>query len=155
TALLQAEGLARPSPSTAQAIFESTRGNPLFIKGLLSGVLRDTAAELIRVSERPLPPDLAAVVAEQIEAADPAVLHLLRRAAILGSRFPLALLAQLVTRDLEAVVDELLRWPELVRLEADTGEIAHPLIRHELLSRMPEQLRSRLHAEAAEAIKAT
>jgi class 3 adenylate cyclase/tetratricopeptide (TPR) repeat protein len=156
-ALMRAEGLARPGPGAAQSIFENTRGNPLFIKGLLAGARRQAKSaphEPFDPSLRSLPSDLSAVVAAQIDSADPSVLQLLRRAALLGSRFSLGLLARLAGRELEGLIDELARWPELVRLEGESGELAHPLIRHELLQRTPGQLRARLHAAIADAIEA-
>jgi class 3 adenylate cyclase/tetratricopeptide (TPR) repeat protein len=152
--LLRAEGLARPSPSATQALFENTGGNPLFIIGLLSLARRHAGLETFDPLASPLPSDLSAVVSAHIDAADDAVVRLLRRGALIGSRFSLSLLAQIAGSALEPLIDQLARWPELVRIEGETAEFAHPLIRHELLRRIPQQLRARLHAEIAAAIAA-
>jgi len=133
-----AGGLVATSARLAQKCVERAGGNPLFLEQLLR------AAE---ESEDRLPASLASLVLARVDRLGERDRMALRAAAVVGQRFPLALLRHLIgTPDYDCAA---LLAASLVRPEAEEFLFAHALIRDGVYASLTRPRRAELHRAAA------
>jgi DNA-binding CsgD family transcriptional regulator len=136
---------------TAQRLHAHTRGNPLYVRTLLSEVPADRWRDWQPVL--PAPRAFAALVTRRLASCDAAAKRLVEAAAVLGGSTSLATAAALGQVDKpmsaleEAIVVDLLRY----RDEPGTRDVTfpHPLVRAAVYGQMDSLRRARLHARAA------
>jgi len=149
---LARRSLAEPTdPEVVRSILRRAEGNPLFIRELASLVSERGASPL------DLPPTVHAVIATRMLNLGSDGRALLRAAAVLGVDFDIHLLEQVSGRP-ESQVVRLLADAALRRLVAGSANrrhFTHPLVREVMYAELPDEDRVRLHAEAAEALRAT
>jgi DNA-binding CsgD family transcriptional regulator len=136
-------------------------GNPLYIRELVDGLVRDQlvkfedgSVDLIQEAEVRPPMSVAAAIARRLGFLSDEAITVLRSAAVLGSTFSVASIGVLTGRtpaDLADVVQEAATAGVLVE-SGDRLTFRHALIRHALYEQMPVSLRSALHRQAAEAL---
>jgi DNA-binding CsgD family transcriptional regulator len=140
------------SHRTAQRLHAHTRGNPLYVRTLLSEVPADRWQDWQPVL--PATRAFVALVARRLESCEPAARRLVEAAAVLGGATSLATAAALGKVDdpssalEEATVVDLLRY----RDEPGARDLTfpHPLIQAAVYGQMDALRRTRLHAGAAE-----
>jgi DNA-binding CsgD family transcriptional regulator len=143
---LAEELLGRSAPPELATQLDRTGGNPLF------------AIELLRASEPVLdaPTDLEGAVARHLDGLDPAVLAVLRVAAVLGVSFAAGELARVTgspAADLATAIDDAINAGVLAA--SDSGlEFRHELLRDALYGQLPAPLRRELHHDAARRLMA-
>ena len=142
----------RAAPLTRQAlqlIAERAGGNPLFL-----GSLAVIAGRSRSVSD--LPHSVEGVVTSQIDRLDPHDRTLLRYAAVLGVRFPMSALHEMLA-DRSHVVDgsALRRLADFLDPDGAEGlRFRHALIRDVAYAGLPFRLRREMHERAGRAIEA-
>ncbi len=133
-------------PGAVQQLVKRAGGNPLFLRELL---LVATTRAL-----DDLPESIEAVVSTMIDTLPARDRDLLRRAAVLGTRFPLQILAS----TLGVAADELAPRLDPLRsfLQSDGSLVAfsHLLLRDVAYETLPYRARRELHARAGEAWEA-
>jgi class 3 adenylate cyclase/tetratricopeptide (TPR) repeat protein len=134
------KGLA---PHAVAALVARSGGNPLFLR------------ELLRCSGDPddLPETLEALLDERIDTLAPGDRLLLRRAAVLGDRFPMSWLGQMLAIERPAVGQALLPLGAFLEVDADEVRFKHTLHREAAYAALPCSTRRALHAHAAEIIE--
>jgi AAA ATPase-like protein/adenylate/guanylate cyclase family protein len=162
------EHLLGPDPSAdalGQRIAERAAGNPFFAEELVRdfaerGVLRGEPGAYIstaEVSEVSVPATLQATIAARIDRLDPKAKRTLSAAAVIGSRFGVDLLTDLLTvLGVEPVIADLLA-AQLVDQVSFTGQpeyaFHHPLIRTVAYEAQLKSDRAELHRRLAAAIE--
>jgi DNA-binding SARP family transcriptional activator len=138
---LDAEEVAR--------LAERTGGNPLFVAEYARLAPDERAGGTIPLAVR-------SVVGRRLAGLDPAVLDVLRAAAVIGDVLELDVLAATTRLDLDDLADRLDAAADehVIVAAADTGgyAFAHGLVREEVLAAMPALRRQRLHARVAAAL---
>lgn len=137
---------------TAQRLHAHTRGNPLYVRTLLTEVPADRWQDWQPVL--PAPRAFAALVTRRLESCGPAARRLVEAAAVLGSAASLVTAAALGKVDdafqalEEATLVDLLRYRE----ELDQRDLTfpHPLVQAAVYGHIDSLRRARLHARAAE-----
>lgn len=138
--------IEREAPSfaaEADRLFESSGGNPLFVRELL-------AARQANPEDRALPLGLRGAIQAHVDRLSPECRAMLATGSVLGRRAPLDVLRVLVDRsvDLDALVDEAARTAVVSR--DDQGiRFVHALVRDELYSRLDPTSRAATHRAAA------
>ncbi|MTD12634.1 AAA family ATPase [Nakamurella sp. YIM 132087] len=135
-------------PGEAAALTARTGGNPFFV------------AEYARLPEEEraagdLPPSIRSVLGRRLSALDPAVLQVLRTAAIIGDPMDPALLRSVTRIDPEELADLLDEASdERIIVAAADGRytFAHALLRDEVMAGMSAVRRQRLHARVADSL---
>jgi class 3 adenylate cyclase/tetratricopeptide (TPR) repeat protein len=135
------------APGLAEVLAERSGGNPLFLRELLDAARAGGTADT-------LPDTIEATIAARIDTLPPGERALLRRAAVLGDRFPFRLL--------QALVDEGVNARDAVRrgladfLVPDAGSVRfrHALLRQVAYEGLPYRVRRDLHLRAGEALEA-
>jgi class 3 adenylate cyclase/tetratricopeptide (TPR) repeat protein len=126
------------------ALAERSGGNPLFLIGLAVA-----AGSGVDVEE--LPDSVEAVVTARIDQLATRDRYLLRRASVLGRRFPARLLDAVLDEPLDDEVPH--RLSRFLQWEDDgTVRFTHALLRESSYDGLPYRLRRELHARAGEAI---
>ncbi|HYR01629.1 MAG TPA: adenylate/guanylate cyclase domain-containing protein [Casimicrobiaceae bacterium] len=137
-AVALAAGLVAGSARLAQKCIERAGGNPLFLEQLLR-----TADD----SEDRLPASLASLVLARVDRLHERDRAALRAAAVIGQRFPLALLRHLIaTPDYDCAA---LLAASLVRPDGEEFLFAHALIRDGVYGSLTRPRRAELHRAAA------
>jgi len=133
----------------ARMLAERTGGNPLFVSEY---------ARLPR-DERlggEIPLAVRSVLGRRLTAVEPAVLQVLRVAAVIGDNIETDILAAATRLDLDTLADYLDEAADERIIVADPGVrgyvFAHGLLRDEVLAEIPELRRQRIHAQVAEAL---
>ncbi len=150
-ALAMSLGLREFSYRTAQRLHAHTRGNPLYVRTLLTEVPADRWQDWQPVL--PAPRAFAALVTRRLESCGPAARRLVEAAAVLGSTATLATAAALGQVDdafpalEEATIVDLLRY----RAEPGVRDVTfpHPLVQAAVYGHIDALRRARLHARAA------
>jgi hypothetical protein len=150
---------ARPGPKVRDALFHATGGNPLFAAELVRRWHRhDGLARLAAGEDMPVPPTIRAVLDEQLADLSEPCRQILAIAAVIGSEFPDALLAEAAGRDRLDVLGALGEAIAAgVVMAAGIGRHAftHPLVRSVLYDDMGISRRVRLHARIGDALEAS
>ncbi|GAC1597965.1 MAG: hypothetical protein NVS3B21_23040 [Acidimicrobiales bacterium] len=147
-------------------ILESeTEGNPFFVGEVIShlvesGIIHHEDGRWVAdasLVEASVPEGVRDVVGRRMSALGDDVNDVLQAASLLGAEFDLAILAQLVGKPTEMLV-ELLVEPCQGRLIIESDHVdryvfAHSLIRQTLAEELPSGRRARLHKAAADAIE--
>ncbi|KAA0098013.1 AAA family ATPase [Mycolicibacterium sp. P1-18] len=137
------------TPAEAATLAERTGGNPFFV------------CEYARLprDERQgneIPVAVKSVLDRRFAGLDPAVLQMLRTAAVVGDDVDVAVLAKTTRLDVDAVADHLDEAAdERILVPSHTGDgyaFAHGLLREQLIATMPALRRRRLHATVAEVL---
>ena len=133
----------------AATLAERTGGNPFFV------------CEYARLprDERQgndIPVAVKSVLDRRLAGLDPAVLQMLRAAAVIGDTVDVAVLAKATRLDLDTLADYLDEAAdERIVVPPHTGDgyaFAHGLLREQLIASMPALRRQRLHAKVAEVL---
>ena len=135
-------------PDAARALVARAGGHPLFIRELVLAAARGD-----RIDDLPL--SVEELVAVQIDSLAPRQRSLLRRAAVLGDSFTLALLAELVAdlpdgRTLRDDVAELSAFLEPAG--SRRWQFRHAVHRETAYAGLPIRVRTRLHATVGEVL---
>ncbi|MFD4637134.1 BTAD domain-containing putative transcriptional regulator [Lentzea sp. NPDC058436] len=151
---------AAPGPGLSEAATR-TAGNPLFLKELTEGLVRDGAlvvgggvADLAQAEEFRLPASLAAAVGRRLAGLSAPVRALLRWAAVLGTQFEVSDAAAVLgvsPFDLLDVVEEAVAAEVVVEAGAQLA-FRHPLFRQALYEAVAPEALAELHEQAARAL---
>ncbi|MEU4429441.1 BTAD domain-containing putative transcriptional regulator [Nocardia rhamnosiphila] len=135
--------------SDARTLAHRTDGNPLFVSEY-ARLPRDQRLGQV------VPSAVRSVLARRLAALEPEVLAVVAHAAVLGDEIDVSLLAEVMGRDedtvmdcLDEAADERILVTSPVR--GDTG-FAHALLREEALATIRPLRRARMHARAAEVL---
>ncbi|MFD6676205.1 BTAD domain-containing putative transcriptional regulator [Rhodococcus zopfii] len=136
-------------PTEARMLAERTGGNPLFV----SEYARLPRDERLGGG---IPMAVRSVLGRRLAAVEPAVLQVLRVAAVIGDTIETDILAAATRLDLDTLADYLDDAADERIIVADPGVrgyvFAHGLLRDEVLAEIPELRRQRIHAQVAEAL---
>jgi class 3 adenylate cyclase/tetratricopeptide (TPR) repeat protein len=129
--------------STADRLVARAGGNPLFLIELLRAATTQGLHDL--------PDTVEAVISTMIDTLAPDDRYLVRRAAVVGHRFPLRVLAAILDSD-EAILSGRMRsLGHFVKLQSGFVEFGHALLRDVAYETLPFRARRQLHAKAGEA----
>ncbi|MGF7123476.1 BTAD domain-containing putative transcriptional regulator [Rhodococcus sp. AG1013] len=139
----------RLSATEARVLAERTGGNPLFV----SEYARLPRDERLGGG---IPMAVRSVLGRRLTAVEPAVLQVLRVAAVIGDTVEMDILAAATRLDLDTLADYIDDAADERILVADPGiggyAFAHGLLRDEVLAAIPELRRQRIHARIAEVL---
>ena len=133
-------------PGTAEQLVKRAGGNPLFLRELL---LVATSRSL-----DDLPESIEAVVSTMIDTLPAQDRDLLRRAAVLGNRFPVEILAATLATTPESLLPHLSPLRSFLHLTDGGVEFSHLLLRDVAYETLPYRARRALHARAGAAWEA-
>ncbi|HEY9314878.1 BTAD domain-containing putative transcriptional regulator [Williamsia sp.] len=135
------------TPDEVTGLAKRTGGNPLFV----SEYARLPAGER---SAGELPVAVRSVLGLRLAGLDPAVLQILRMAAVIGDPIDIVLLSRATGLDIDALADHLDAAADERIVTATPGSdsyvFAHGLLREEVLAQTPTLRRKRAHAKVAE-----
>lgn len=135
----------------AATLAARTGGNPFFVGEYARLPREERAGNEIPVAVR-------SVLDRRLAALDPAVLQVLRTAAVIGDEVDVAVLARATRLDFDTLADYLDEAAdERIVVTSHTGDgyaFAHGLMREQLVAGMPALRRQRLHAKVADVIGA-
>jgi DNA-binding SARP family transcriptional activator len=146
-----ASAVAEDAITAAEAatLAERTGGNPFFVCEY-ARLPRDERAG------NEIPVAVKSVLDRRLASLDPAVLQVLRTAAVIGDEVDVAVLRQATRLDIDTLADYLDEAAdERIVVTSHTGDgyaFAHGLLREQLLAGMPALRRQRLHAKVAEVL---
>ena len=163
TELAQRSSEAALPPGFADALWERTRGNALFVVESLRFRRQDTSRREERsetsVGELPIPPGVRALIRRELHGVSPGCYELLETAAVLGAEFTIEKLGRalkLSGPDLLSSVDEAVRARFLSRQRKGTAEIlrfSHPLMQETISEELTLSRRTALHAGIAQSLE--
>ncbi|WP_433604680.1 BTAD domain-containing putative transcriptional regulator [Prescottella agglutinans] len=140
----------RIGPDEARILTDRTGGNPLFVSEYARLPRDERLGDGIPVAVR-------SVLDRRLAAVEPAVLQVLRVAAVLGDAIEIDLLSAASRLDLDTLADYLDEAADeriIVTAPDARGYLfAHGLLRHAVLEAMPALRRQRIHARVAEILK--
>jgi predicted ATPase len=152
------------APDVTSLLYERSEGSPIFLEELLRTHLDENILiwkegrwELQSHPRKLLPPHITAVIRLRLAWLDPAVIDLLRVAAVIGRAFDLPLLAQVTQSDVEQIEEALLTAAraQIVRLDAEEAyAFAHDMVRETTCAEVGRVRRKRLHQQIGEALEA-
>ena len=159
--LIEALGVAHPSHQLVTTVRTATRGNPLFVEGVVQdlqtlGALQERGGFVvseIAAADLGLPDDVTTAIARRTQRVSEETRRLLTLAAFLGLEFDLGTLGELCETDERHLLDVLERAMQERLLESAGGDafrFTHPLIRHVLYNEPSEPRRQRIHAQIAD-----
>lgn len=143
-ALDEAEG-ALP-PHTITTVVERAHGNPLFLHELVTAACSGQDVDA-------LPESVEALLTARIDTLAVSDRRLLRRASVLGQRFPLTWLTGMLDREEAQVSADLGRLADFLEVEPDSVRFRHALQREAAYEALPFQHRQELHARAGRLIE--
>ncbi len=157
---LDEEGLA-----FAEVVQRETSGNPFFLGEVLrhlaeTGALYERDGRWVsdlRPEEAGIPEGIREVVGRRLSRLGDDVETVLRSAAVIGYEFDVDLLADVVGRDAEDVLDALdvaARANLVIEVGVDRHRFAHALVRETLHGELSSSRRARQHRRVAEALEA-
>ncbi len=139
----------RIGPDEARILTDRTGGNPLFVSEYARLPREERLGDGIPVAVR-------SVLGRRLASVEPAVLQVLRVAAVLGDAIEIDLLAAASRLDLDTLADYLDEAADeriIVSAPGARGYVfAHGLLRHEVLEAIPALRRQRMHARVAEVL---
>lgn len=137
------------APTEARLLAERTGGNPLFVSEYARLPRDERLAGEIPMAVR-------AVLGRRLTAVEPAVLQLLRVAAVIGDTIEIDILSAATKLDLDVLADHLDDAADEHIIVTDPSvrgyAFAHGLLRDEVLAEIPELRRQRIHAQVADAL---
>lgn len=145
-ALVRAEQETLLAPHVTAALVERAHGNPFFLREL-------SAAARAGADLDELPETVEALMIARIDTLAPADRRLLRRAAVLGMRFPLPWLTAMLDSDAGSLHAGLRRLRDFLEVGSDSVRFRHALQREAAYEALPYEQRRRLHARAGELIE--
>ena len=168
SALLAALGGSAPPAPLVQVIFQETEGNPFFVEEVFQHLKEEGrlfAAEGawrtdLRVDDLDVPEGVRLVIGRRLERLTPVCRTVLTSAAVIGSRFELAVLEALGEQTEDELLDalEAATASQLVVEHRRGREVvygfAHELIRQTLLGTLSMPRRQRRHLKIAAAMEA-
>jgi tetratricopeptide (TPR) repeat protein len=136
-------------------------GNPLYITELVGAMTRSsrvtiTSGGVATLTSGPVPPSLAAAIADRLGFLSGPAREALRTATLLGTEFPVADLAIILDRTAGSLA-EILREACTAGVLAESGSrlrFRHPLIHAALYEETPAPARAAWHREAGRALAA-
>lgn len=157
---LDEEGLA-----FAEVVLRETSGNPFFLGEVLrhlaeTGALYERDGRWVsdlRPEEAGIPEGIREVVGRRLSRLGDDVETVLRSAAVIGYEFDVDLLADVVDRDADGVLDALdiaTRANLVIEVGVDRHRFAHALVRETLHGELSSSRRARQHRRVAEALEA-
>lgn len=144
--LVLAEAAGALAPHVTAALVERSQGNPFFLRELIAAARR--GAELDE-----LPATVEALLTARIDTLMPADRRLLRRAAVLGQRFPLPWLSGMLDMPEAELHEALARLRDFLEVEPDRVRFQHALQRQAAYEALPFERRRALHSRAGELIE--
>ncbi len=158
------------APVVGQALHAHSEGNPFFAEELLRGWLETGALtcrsddpqghpgwSLVTPLENTLPPSIVGAVRQRLARLAPAVVDILRIAAIIGRTFTTALLAEVEEREAEALEEGLLAAERAHLIRGDRAgrfTFGHDKVRECLYAEVSSARRRRLHGQIGLALEA-
>jgi class 3 adenylate cyclase len=150
----------RAQPSVVRELLEGTGGLPLLVESEVQrwrarGERRDRRGPTRTADARVR--SIADALELRFDRVDPPTLRLLQQAAVLGEPWSPAELAVIADRSTDEI-DAMTAAAEKARLVIRGGQdvrFAHPLVRSELLDRLPEDRRGALHRTIAAQLRAS
>ncbi|MDX6720846.1 MAG: hypothetical protein QOJ63_3100, partial [Solirubrobacteraceae bacterium] len=134
------------TPHVTTALVERAHGNPFFLREL-------SAAARAGADLDELPETVEALMIARIDTLAPADRRLLRRAAVLGMRFPLPWLTGMLDSDAGTLQAGLQRLGDFLDVESDRVRFRHALQREAAYEALPYEQRRLLHARAGDLIE--
>lgn len=151
------------APDVADLLHRHGEGNPFFLEELLRALVDEGALffhdgqwTLRELPGRLLPPRVAEAIRMRTARLDPAVVDVLRTAAVVGRSCDSSLLARVAQIDVEEVEERLLEAAraDLIRPDADgTYTFTHDMVRETLQDEVGRARRRRLHLAIGEALE--
>ena len=139
SASLASAGSSLMSTSVRQLVGRSG-GNPLFLLELLRATMSHSVEEL--------PDSVEAVISTMIDTLPPDDRLLVRRAAVVGQRFPLSILATALSADQAHLTFRLRSLGHFVKVQGGEVEFGHALLRDVAYETLPYRARRQLHGKA-------
>jgi class 3 adenylate cyclase/tetratricopeptide (TPR) repeat protein len=130
----------------AKQLVARSGGNPLFLIELLRAATTQGLEDL--------PDTVEAVISTMIDTLPPDDRSLVRRAAVIGQRFPLSVMATTVDLDERQLARRLTALRHFLRLQSGFVEFDHALLRDVAYENLPFRARRELHARAGNAWEA-
>lgn len=134
------------APHVTLALVQRANGNPLFLRELVAAARG--GADLDE-----LPETVEALMTARIDTLMPADRRLLRRAAVLGQRFPMNWLRGMLELGEAELTAALARLGDFLDIESDSVRFGHALQREAAYEALPYERRRALHARAGELIE--
>jgi class 3 adenylate cyclase/tetratricopeptide (TPR) repeat protein len=145
--------------AVARVVHRDSAGNAFFACELLQHLATTGQLEAVAdasVDQLPIPDSLHDVVAQRLARLGSGADEVLRSAAVIGPSFDLEVLARVLDRspdDVLDVLDEACRATLVVEVGIDQFAFAHAIVRGVLLSELSATRRARAHRRVAEAIE--
>jgi class 3 adenylate cyclase/tetratricopeptide (TPR) repeat protein len=134
------------APHVTSALVQRANGNPLFLRELVAAARRGADLD-------GLPETVEALMTARIDTLMPADRRLLRRAAVLGQRFPMNWLRGMLELGEIELTAALARLGDFLDVESDSVRFGHALQREAAYEALPYERRRALHARAGELIE--
>lgn len=160
--LVRARTDEAPSRAFAQAVYDATEGNPLFVEEIVrhlveAGVRPGTASasELRRVG---LPETVKEMIGRRLTQLSPQTVEWLRMAAVIGREFDPAFVERLLglaEEEFLRALEEALASGIVLERGAEPGRysFSHALVREAVYESMSAERRQRMHARVGEALE--
>jgi DNA-binding winged helix-turn-helix (wHTH) protein len=152
-------GHAALEPRRARALHERTQGNPLFVRHTLAMIVERDDWSLVdeALPYRELPPALRFLIRRRLAGLSAATRETLEAAAVIGLHFDIPLLAAMLERSVDVLLEALEPALELALVEPARGDpdafvFSHVLVRDSLYEELPVRVRGTLHGTAARAL---
>jgi DNA-binding SARP family transcriptional activator len=161
-AMAERSATAALPPGFAEALWERTRGNALFVVESI----RFRRTEMAHAAghpeqpagELPVPPSVRALIRQQVQGVSPGCCSLLETAAAIGAEFSVQILGRALTLsgpELLERLDEAVRARLLVEQPGSSGmyRFSHPLMQETISAELSRSRRTELHAGIAQALE--
>ena len=147
-----------PSEANLSAVYETTEGNPLFVREAVRLLAIGANLEQPGRVGVPIPGSVRAVIQRRFAPLSADAVGVLSVAAVVGREFDLALLGPACELPAERVLDALSEAATLGVVTEDDGAVgryrfSHSLMREVLYERLPIPARRELHRRVGEAIE--
>lgn len=143
---VEVEADAALAPHVKDALVARANGNALFLRELIAAARAGADVDA-------LPETVEALLTARIDTLRPADRRILRRAAVLGQRFPLSWLRGMLDVEPGELAAALGRLEEFLEVAADRVRFHHALQREAAYEALPFGRRRALHARAGELIE--